>query len=152
MKSILLICALLIASVLLSHGQDKPKASPTATPTPNASALHMETNPSGSFEVEKRNREAAALKLTEAETAAGIKLQGEFDAANEALEAHLKESQPLTADKDLLLSAWKLKTLYTNFTASRARITAWFTAAQKAHACEGCLLEKGVFIKPEVKK
>jgi hypothetical protein len=131
MKSILLICALLIASVLLSQGQDKPKAkeTPIATPTP-----------------------AVSLALTEAETAAGIKLQGEFDAANEALETHLKESQPLTADKDLLLSAWKLKTLYANFTASRARITAWFTAAQKAHGCEGCLLEKGVFIKPEVKK
>lgn len=111
--------------------QEKAKAapSPLATPTP-----------------------AVSLSLTEAETAAGMKLQGEYDAADKALEGELRQMRTQRVEKDLLISALKVNALYGDFTDARARVTAWFTSAQKAHGCEGCLLEKGVFIKPEVKK
>lgn len=115
----------------MTSGQDKQKAkeTPIATPTP-----------------------AVPLTLTDAETKEGIKLQGELDAANAAFEAVMEKAVGQTADADLLLSIWKAKSLYANARGVRARATQWFADAQKAHNCEGCTLEKGVFIKPEVKK
>lgn len=131
MKTIVLTFALITASVLMTSGQDKPKASPSpvASPTP-----------------------AVSLSLTEAETAAGLKIQKDLEEANTALESILEKAQGQSKDDELLLTVWKAKSLYASVVKMRSQVTAWFVAAQKAHNCTGCLLEKGVFIKPEEKK
>lgn len=124
---------LLLALIPLAFGivlaQDKPKASPSPVPSPTP---------------------AVSLALTEAETKEGMKIQKELEEANASLEEILAKTQAKVGDPDLMVRA--LASVYASVLRNRSAATAWFVAAQKAHNCTGCLLEKGVFIKPEEKK
>ncbi len=125
MKSIFITCLLVITSVLMTSGQEKPKVSdkPITSPTP-----------------------AVNLALTDAETKEGLKIQKELEDSNVALEEILMKTQGKISDPDLLVRA--AAAAYTVVLRNRVSANAWFVAAQKAHNCTGCLLEKGVFVKP----